>query len=719
MEEKEIDLIIEDEKENKYIFEVPRRIKCKDLKEIILKAKIVKNSKFHIIYKNKKYEEKEEDLNQILHLSQGDRIYIESYVSLESGFECNFHKNVNLNEADMNYIVELSGILLLCLLKYIAQNLNINDLSKINQKEIREVIQELSEGIKMTGNPQKDIKESLSQKNGNNILTYINYLNEIITTKVIWTLIFLFDENKQNEIINLWSILSKYQDFNILFEKDFSKIIEQSYFDYSLIGVSLYQHRRRKEFVKNLRECGNVEVRYLLHGTQIDPISLIITDDFKYTKKAFYGMGIYFSDMIDYISFYCGDYSKGKRENWKKIIPVGETISCIATEVYYDKDKKKYVYDNRYYVPTLKDFPTYEEIQTKYKDKKVEKDGVHFVRVEPTHGHVLKSENDVENAIKAGKFVGTEYVITEMKQILPLYGLTLKRNEYFVIWRDQNFKGENYWTKYLKGRKMFIYKEAKMNVFFESCTEKALEIIKRKKYNKIIIITSCQGELVGRKFVDIVRKILGFDVVVLFFSEGTKHLKWIQNYPNALYTNNEYFYKKYLTSYNIEGLFQLKQEMEQKYGYPLNLNKNCLDYPKFVEKKNYDELLFEEVCPYFRKVIIKNKFYKKALFMKEGIPKFEDYDGKDIKELIWFITIINGEITLFSNDFYLNVNNNIQVIGSEFMNNWKYEEINSKYLLFFQNKNYVLSLDGDNVVLEKENISKNNQLFQLFDINQN
>ena len=105
--------------------------------------------------------------------------------------------------------------------------------------------------------------------------------------------------------------------------------------------------------------------------------------------------------------------------------------------------------------------------------------------------------------------------------------------------------------------------------------------------------------------------------------------------------------------------------------------------------------------------------------MKEGIPKFEDYDGKDIKELIWFITIINGEITLFSNDFYLNVNNNIQVIGSEFMNNWKYEEINSKYLLFFQNKNYVLSLDGDNVVLEKENISKNNQLFQLFDIIQN
>ena len=218
----------------------------------------------------------------------------------------------------MSFIIDLTGILLLCLLKFIAENFDINNLSKINEKEIREVIQELKEGIKMTDNPQEDIKKSLSQKNGINILTYINYLNEIINSKVIWNLISLFDKNKQNEIKNLWSILSKYQDFNILFEKDFSKIIEQSYFDYSLIGVSLYQHRRRKEFVKNLRECGNVEVRYLLHGTQIDPISLIITDDFKYTKKAFYGMGIYFSDMIDYISFYCGDNSKGKRENWKK-----------------------------------------------------------------------------------------------------------------------------------------------------------------------------------------------------------------------------------------------------------------------------------------------------------------------------------------------------------------------------------------------------------------
>ena len=125
--------------------------------------------------------------------------------------------------------------------------------------------------------------------------------------------------------------------------------------------------------------------------------------------------------------------------------------------------------------------------------------------------------------------------------------MTLRRNEYFIVWRDGNFKGENEWSKYLKQRKMFIYKEAKMNVFFESNTEKAIELIKRKKYNKVILISSWQGG-VGKKFVAVVRKILGFDIVVLFYSANQNNLKWIQKYPNALYTNGDMFYKKYITN---------------------------------------------------------------------------------------------------------------------------------------------------------------------------
>ena len=196
-------------------------------------------------------------------------------------------------------------------------------------------------------------------------------------------------------------------------------------------------------------------------------------------------MGVYFSDMIDYISFYCGEYINWNRTNWKKIIPIGETISCVGAEVFYNKDKKKYIYNKDLMVyPWLDHFPTYEELESKYKDKMVEKDGVHFVRVEPLQGQSL-NKTDIDEAMKEGKFVGTEYCITEMYQILPLYGMTLRRNEYFIVWRDGNFKGENEWTKYLKDRKMFIYKEAKMNVYFESNTEKALEILKERNIIKL------------------------------------------------------------------------------------------------------------------------------------------------------------------------------------------------------------------------------------------
>jgi hypothetical protein len=172
-------------------------------------------------------------------------------------------------------------------------------------------------------------------------------------------------------------------------------MIENSYIDYSLVSVQIYQHKRRREFVENLKNCDNVEARYLLHGTQIDPIALILTDEFKYTRKAFYGMGVYFTDMIDYVSFYCGGNSlRTRRKLWNKIIPVGDTISCIASEVYYDINKKNKIYKPS--VVELDHFPTYDEIEKDYKEQMVEENGINFIEVETIHGHALESEGDID-----------------------------------------------------------------------------------------------------------------------------------------------------------------------------------------------------------------------------------------------------------------------------------------------------------------------------------
>ena len=495
--------------------------------------------------------------------------------------------------------------------------------------------------------------------------------------------------------------------------------IQKSYFDYSLIAISIYQQDRRIRYLKKLKECDNTAVRYLFHGSQIDPIAEIITKGFLYTRKPFYGMGIYFSDMLDYVSFYCGGSTyEERRDYFGKILPVGKTFSCVGTEVYYDKDKKKNIYDFSLHINELDHFPTYEEIRKNYKDKMVEENGLHFARVEAEGGQVY-DQSSIDSEKKKGKFIGTEYVITEMDQILPLYGLTLKRNEYFVLWRDPHFSGENEYTEFLNNAKMILYKNEKINVYIESCTETALEIIKRKKHNKIILISSIGLDLSGKTFVEAARKILGFEIMVLFFSNNDDHLKWIQNFPNALYTSDTNFYQKYVKNYNKEGLKKLKKEVEQTYKISLNFTSNFFDFPNFINCEEYKNIIFEEICPNFRKIIIKNKLNKKALVMnKDGTVNFGEYEGTKVDPLIWYITLINDEMTLFSNNFYLYVDEQNTVKGFQFMKRWKYEnlQINSKYLLYYKNQNNYLTVNGKYACVKGKSNKLIEQLFQFVDL---
>ena len=122
-----------------------------------------------------------------------------------------------------------------------------------------------------------------------------------------------------------------------------------------------------------MNKTPNLVVKYLFHGTQVDPVSKIITGGFLYTKKAFYGMGIYFSDMLDYVSFYAGgkDFYT-RRDYFGKILPVNTVFSCVSAEVYYSHNKKRDVFDFSLVVPTLNHFPTYDEIKNNYPDKMVE-----------------------------------------------------------------------------------------------------------------------------------------------------------------------------------------------------------------------------------------------------------------------------------------------------------------------------------------------------------
>ena len=707
-----VEVYIENEKKSVFMVDCPNKISYKDLKKLVKSKNITDINYLYFIVGGNSFDENKED--EIIDLEEGDKIIIMNERTDEGGIFTEFHKNVNLNESD-GKTIPLTGILKLILIKYIASNIDAN---KISSNEIKKIILELQKGIKMKDNPQNDIKTNLEQNDGNNILAYSKYACSVINDNIINDLLKLVSSNKKNDILKYWRVLSKYEPFNKLFEVELFKAIERSYFDYSLIGLSIYQQTNRKQFVETMHQTPNLVVKYLFHGTQIDPISKIMTGGFLYTRKAFYGMGIYFSDMLDYVSFYAGGKNfDDRRENFGRILPVNETFSCVSAEVYYSQAKKKDVFDFSLWVKTLDHFPTYEELKRDYSDKMVEKGGVHFARVEPNQGRIRKKEEIIEDK-KSGKFVGTEYVITEMEQILPLYGLTFKRNEYFVIWRDNHFKGDNDYSEFLKVRKLFIYEYAKMNAYFESSLERALEIIKRKRNNKIILISNIGLDLAGKKFVEVARKILGFNVMVLFFSANRNHLKWLKDFPNALYTSHEDFYKKYIMNYNKQGLLDLKKEVEARNKINLKFEGNFLEFPHFVNNEEYNKIRFDEKSEYFKRVTIRNVETDSILCMeKDRTVSFKRNQQLDISQYNWYVTLMDGEITLYSNESYLGANiNTKEPTGEEFMKTFKYEKIKAnEYLIYYNDKNNVLTVSGNKAILQGESNNKKYQKFKMIE----
>ena len=707
-----VNVYIENDDGKVVLVECPSKTSFIELNKLVKERNISKKNYIYFIIKGSTYDESNKD--EIIDLEEGDKIIIMNERTDEGGVYTEFHKNVNLNESD-GKTIPLTGILKLILIKHIASNIDAN---KINSNEIKKIILELQKGIEMKDNPQKDIKTNLEQNDGNNILAYSKYACSVINDNIINDLLKLVSSNIKNDILKYWSVLSKYEPFNKLFEVELFKAIERSYFDYSLIGLSIYQQTNRKQFVETMHQTPNLVVKYLFHGTQIDPISKIMTGGFLYTRKAFYGMGIYFSDMLDYVSFYAGGTNfANRRKNFGSILPVNETFSCVSAEVYYSQAKKKDVFDFSLWVETLDHFPTYEELKRDYSDKMVEKGGVHFARVEPNQGRIRKKEEIIEDK-KSGKFVGTEYVITEMEQILPLYGLTFKRNEYFVIWRDNHFKGDNDYSEFLKVRKLFIYEYAKMNAYFESSLERALEIIKRKRNNKIILISNIGLDLAGKKFVEVARKILGFNVMVLFISANRNHLKWLENFPNALYTNHENIYKKYIMNYNKQGLLDLKKEVEARNKINLKFEGNFLEFPHFVNNEEYNKIRFDEKSEYFKRVTIRNVETDSILCMeKDRTVSFKRNQQLDISQYNWYVTLMDGEITLYSNESYLGANiNTKEPTGEEFMKTFKYEKIKAnEYLIYYNDKNNVLTVSGNKAILQGESNNKKYQKFKMIE----
>lgn len=295
-----------------------------------------------------------------------------------------------------------------------------------------------------------------------------------------------------------------------------------------------------------------------------------------------------------------------------------------------------------------------------------------------------------------------------------IYISHINKKEY-VLWREANLKKYQLsYGNYLQTIRTICYEKLNTNLYFEFSIEKSLKYILKRKNDKVILLSNIGLDLSGKRFIEIARKILGFDIIILFFSNNRDHLKWLTEFPNCLITNQIEIYEKYISNYNLDGLKNLKKDIEQKYHISLkNLSDDCISYPYFEKEKNNSEEddMNECINEYIRHVYIYCESEKLYLSMNKNKKVSSDQNGSP-----WDVTILNNEITLFSNGYYLDINSeNNNIVGFPYMRIWNFEKNGEYYFIsHIKNKNYFLSVEKGEIRFNKN--KGQNQKFKLIDI---
>ena len=364
-----------------------------------------------------------------------------------------------------NSNAELTSLLKLCLLKEISVKIEPNKLEKFPDV-VKLILNILKNGYKgQSGNLKGDIKKILEKVKGSNIINFSKFVDESVNTNQLNSLIGLLNNSQKLEIKDIKNRLARYEKNIKIFDRQFEEAMKGSILEFSVISVAIIEREDFKKFEREKKKCPNRVDKLLYHGTGEMPVASIMTGVFKKSIDAHYqhGRGVYFTDMLDNCWFY------GNKRNCDEAIDnnipeKNETFTLIACSIYYNKKGYKQVYDYKY-------DPKKNEINFAYA------------------GAEFETLHDVDKT----KFYGTEYVIGDLDQICPFIGAKLKRVEFCCVWRDTNFSKKiphNAFKAYIAERMKFIEQYAEFNIYPCETSEEALKLIKRKKYNKIILLSN-------------------------------------------------------------------------------------------------------------------------------------------------------------------------------------------------------------------------------------
>ncbi len=108
---------------------------------------------------------------------------------------------------------------------------------------------------------------------------------------------------KMQEINQKKFVLNNLENFNNQIESILEEKKKESIFEFTVTGISLID-RNKNDYENNKKNCNNVITKFLFHGTSTDVSTLITTTNFRKANVAYFGPGIYMTDMLDYAGFY-------------------------------------------------------------------------------------------------------------------------------------------------------------------------------------------------------------------------------------------------------------------------------------------------------------------------------------------------------------------------------------------------------------------------------
>ena len=553
-------------------------------------------NEFYFLYNGKKLDNSSQQISE-LGIETGTTFYT---FEIKPLFNENLDLDVSViideeNKHEINLDFNLNGLLKFCLIKDMSRIID-NDIEyykpKLNIK-MKHIFELISGGNIDLNQTENSIMSVLKKFEGINILNFSRFVDGFITKEELIETFNIFKKEEKIKIQKENDCLSSYNEYMKKFEEDFELARKNSIFEWRITSMTIVDRKDLKNFEEAKKNCPNRLDKILFHGTGIVPSSKILTDMFLRSEKSGYqhGKGVYFTDFLDYAWYYGGISKRGNinanRANLNIIPKIEDSFVMVGSYIYYDKKGFKRVYDYKYN-------PGKNEINFAYAGSNTE---------------TIRSQEPDKS-----KFYGTEYVIYDLNQICPFLGCSLKRDEFCVIWRDTNFspnpvyhdKFDKIFKDFLKKRMEYIQEQIKFNVYPCETSEEALELIKRKKYNKIILISNAGNDLGGKKFITEARKILGYDVIVLFLCYNIEHLKWICKFKNALFSNEPQFYENYIqsfvTSSDIDEEAKEKQikdqlvrliiQMQQKYKVHFTFDQDFLKYPYFKKEGHFSDLTF-------------------------------------------------------------------------------------------------------------------------------